>query len=85
MAVSLDAVEALEGRPVLITGAGWAVADVTVTVDHGPLASIVLTPATGDITSDGVIVWAPEVGTYELTADDGTDSISAVVKVWSNS
>lgn len=85
MAVSLDDVKVAKGEPVVITGAGWAVADVTVTVDHGPVQSVVLTPATGAITSDGVLEWAPDIGTYTLTADDGSDSIAATLEVWSNS
>jgi len=85
MAVSLDDVTVLEGRPVVITGAGWATDDVTVSIDHGPLASVTLAPATGAITSDGIVDWCPEIGTYILTADDGSDSIEATLEVWSNS
>jgi hypothetical protein len=83
--VTAPATEAIVGQPIVVTGAGWGVAVVTVTIsepESGLNLQVLLTPATGAITTVGVIALSAEVpGIWKFVATDGTSTVEADIKI----
>jgi hypothetical protein len=72
------------GESVVIDGAGFVPnAPVTLTIDEGGVVVKMTASPTGTFKSDKVIDWRPSrVGIFTLKANDGTNTASLTLQVW---
>jgi hypothetical protein len=72
------------GEPIVVDGAGFKPsAPITLTIREAGVVVKMTTGPAGAFKSDKVIDWAPSrVGIFTVVADDGTDTVSLSVQVW---
>lgn len=80
------AAEGRVGKAVDIAATGFdADGTLTVTIDKLSVSGAFLLDASGDLASPSPLQWIPTaVGTYTVRADDGTDELTADIRIWSN-